>query len=100
MSSAMKKLLISVSNIVTNFRFRNKTVKVFGYNNIYNFVHTTSVSRPSSSKCFSCEVPWIAPVIAKAALYWKDSIFWQKVALLGWSYKVSPGSRCGLVITL
>ena len=31
----MKKLLISISNIVTNFTFRNKIGKVFGYINIY-----------------------------------------------------------------
>ena len=49
----MKKRLISISNIVTNFTFRNKIGKVFGYTNIYNFVRTTESSQPSSRlECF------------------------------------------------
>ena len=49
----MKKLLISISNIVTNLRFRDKIGKVFEYTNIYNFVHTTEPSQPSTGfKCF------------------------------------------------
>ena len=38
--SFLQLRLISISNIVTNFTFKNKIVKVFGYNNIYNFAHT------------------------------------------------------------
>ena len=41
-SSAIKKRLILISNIVTNFTFKNEVGKVFGYTNIYNFVQTTA----------------------------------------------------------
>ena len=34
----------------------------------------------------SQEVPYMAPVIARAALYWKDSNFLQKDSFCGWSY--------------
>ena len=52
----MKKLLISISNIVTNLTFRNKIDKVLGYTNILNFVHTTEPSQPSRGfKCFKTQ---------------------------------------------
>ena len=52
----MKKWLISISNIVANFTFRNKIGKVFGYTNIYNFVYTTEPSQPSAGfKCFKTQ---------------------------------------------
>ena len=36
--------------------FRNKIGKVFGYTNIYNFVHTTESSQPSTGfKCFKTQ---------------------------------------------
>ena len=57
---------------------------------LLNHPRDLSDSRPNSSKCFSCEVPLIEPVIARACLYWKDSVFWEKVALLGWSYRIPP----------
>ena len=43
-SSAIKKRPISISNILTNYTFRNKIGKVFGYTNICNFIHTTEPS--------------------------------------------------------
>ena len=40
----MKKWLILISDIATNFPFRNKIGKVLGYTNNYNFVHTAEPS--------------------------------------------------------
>ena len=42
-------------------------------------------SRPNSLNIFVWDVLHIAPVMAKAALYWYDLKFWQKLSLLGWS---------------
>ena len=44
-----------------------------------------SDSRPSSWLSLSREVPCIAPVIARAALYYTDSILSQKDSFWGWS---------------
>ena len=51
-----KDLFLFLINIVTNFTFRNKIGKVFGYTNIYNFVHTTEPSQLSTGlKCFKTQ---------------------------------------------
>ena len=42
-------------------------------------------SKPSSWYIFSLDVPLMAPLIAKAALYCRDSILWWKKLLKAWS---------------
>ena len=47
-------------------------------------------SKPNSWYNFSFNDPFTAPVIAKAALYWRDSIYSDKDELFGWSHTMSP----------
>ena len=50
-------------------------------NHLLNF----SDSKPNSTQLFSLDVPCMAPVMARAALYWTDCSFSQKDSLEGWS---------------
>ena len=42
-------------------------------------------SKPNSINFFALHVPCMAPVMARAALYWIDSSFSQKAPSEGWS---------------
>ena len=57
-------------------------------------------SSPRSLYSLLCDVPFIAAVIARVALYCIHSILVQKLSLLGWSQMISQQSRCGLMKNL
>ena len=50
-----------------------------------SIVYLLKIQNLTRNTIFSLDEPLIAPFIAKAALYYRDSIFWDKDELFGWS---------------
>ena len=56
----------------------------------YTSVYLVGTPTPILYRFFSSDVPLIAPVKARHALYWKVSSFSLNELLKAWSYKTSP----------